>query len=262
MHESYHCESRGFYSNEILATKFSGSDCVDPSELKAAQQCRVALVGVRDKGRMFADWYSASFTEPRAGNLTSFEDFQTSVAAATGTIMTRLLVPAWRTETSSLIVAPIEDHDPNEERKQKAPPQSKDEHIRDAEEFVCLNYLGFVQNMLGRLRTIAMTIAALFVAAIVGLSTYPFDPRQTLSLVLIILFVAVGGVIVKVYAQMHRDTTLSHVTNTKPGELGAEFWIKILGFGFAPLVGLLSRIIPGIGDFLFSWLQPGISALK
>jgi hypothetical protein len=55
---------------------------------------------------------------------------------------------------------------------------------------------------------------------------------------------------------------LSHVTNTKPGELGTEFWLKILGFGFAPLMGLLTRIFPGITDFVFAWLQPGVSSLK
>jgi hypothetical protein len=65
---------------------------------------------------------------------------------------------------------------------------------------VCLTYLGFIQNILGRLRTIAMTSAALLIASTVALSTHPFDPRQILSLVLIILFVVVGGVIVKVYA--------------------------------------------------------------
>ena len=73
------------------------------------------------------------------------------------------------------------------------PPQAEDEHIRNAEEFVCLNYLGFVQNVLGRLRTMALTIIVPLVA-----SSYPFDPRQVPSLVLIALF-AVGGVaIVKV----------------------------------------------------------------
>ena len=68
--------------------------------------------------------------------------------------------------------------------------------------------------------------------------------------------------IVKVYADMHRDATLSHVTNTKPGELGTEFWFKIAGFGLAPLIGLLTRIFPSMTDFIFSWLQPGISSLK
>jgi hypothetical protein len=79
---------------------------------------------------------------------------------------------------------------------------------------------------------------------------------------LIVLFAIVGAVIVKVYADMHRDSTLSHVTNTKPGELGPEFWFKIIGFGFAPLAGLLTRIFPSITDFIFTWLQPGASSLK
>jgi len=55
---------------------------------------------------------------------------------------------------------------------------------------------------------------------------------------------------------------LSHVTNTTPGELGTEFWFKIIGFGFAPLVTLLTRVFPGITDFVFSWLQPGVASLK
>ena len=107
-----------------------------------------------------------------------------------------------------------------------------------------------------------MTIMVLFLASTVAISTYPFDPRQALSAILIALFVIVGAVIVKVYADMHRDATLSHVTNTKPGELGTEFWFKVVGFGFAPLVGLLTRVFPGMTDFIFSWLQPGISSLK
>jgi fumarate reductase subunit D len=134
--------------------------------------------------------------------------------------------------------------------------------VRNAEEFVCLTFLGFIQNIVGRLRTLAMTIVALFFATTIALSTYPFDPRQVLSAILIALFAILGIVIVKVYAEMHRDATLSHVTNTKTGELGPEFWFKVLAFGFAPLVGLLTRIFPGISDFIFSWIQPSISSLK
>ena len=120
----------------------------------------------------------------------------------------------------------------------------------------------FVQNILGRLRTMAMTIVILFLATTIATSTYPFDPRQGLSAVLIVLFVIAGVVIVKVYAEMHRDATLSHVTNTTPGELGTEFWFKLIGFGFAPMVTLLTRVFPGITDFVFSWLQPGVASLK
>ena len=228
----------------------------------AAQEVWIALDTMQRRGRVFADWYSRSFTEARAGNLDEFRAFQESVADTAGTILSQLLIPFWGMEKSSLIVVPPKGQDSSDESKSAPPPLASDPFIQNAEEFVCLAYLGFVQNILGRLRTVAMSIAALFIAPTVALSTYPFDPRQAVSIVLIVVFVIVGGAIVKVYAEMHRDATLSHVTNTKPGELGTEFWIKIIGFGFAPFIGLLTRIVPGIGDFLFSWLQPGLSALK
>ena len=159
-------------------------------------------------------------------------------------------------------MGPIKTADEKDEASPTKPPQTKDELIRNAEEFVCLTYLGFIQNILGRMRTMALTVMAMLLAATVAASTYPFDPRQALSMILIVLFAITGAVIVKVYAEMHRDTTLSYVTNTNPGELGMEFWLKILGFGFAPLIGLLTRIFPGDSRLCVSWLQPGVSALK
>jgi len=136
------------------------------------------------------------------------------------------------------------------------------ERIRNAEELVCITYLGFVQNILGRIRTMAMSIVWLFIAVTLSVSTYPFDPRPALNKTLILFFIAVGILISLVYADMHRDSTLSRVTNTTPGELGAEFWFKIIGFGVGPFLGLLSYILPGATDFLFSWLEPGLASLK
>ena len=225
-----------------------------------AENSLAALKGMRDAAVDFADWYSSNCANPDVGDLTSFREFQKSIASASGTLLAQLLVPAWRMEKESLLAAsPIQE---KEDAALPLPPQAKYEHIRNAEEFVCLNYLDFIQNVLGRLRTMAMTIVILFLASTVAISTYPFDPRQALSAVLIALFLVVGVVIVKVYADMHRDATLSHVTNTKPGELGAEFWFKIIGLGLAPVIGLLTRVLPGITDFIFTWLQPGISSLK
>jgi hypothetical protein len=224
------------------------------------QESLKALTDMRDSGVSFAGWYSSNYANPHAGDLSSFTKFQKSIASASGTLLAKLLVPEWRTEAGSLLVACEKDE--TKEAAPHHPPLADDKHIRNAEEFVCLNYLGFIQNVLGRLRTMTLTIMLLLIIATVATSTYPFDPQQALSAVLIILFVIVGVVIVKVYADMHRDATLSHVTNTTPGELGTEFWFKIAGFGFAPLLGLLTRIFPGMTGFIFSWLQPGISSLK
>lgn len=234
----------------------------DPADVKSAHDCLDALSKMRAAGMEFADWYSINYQESRAGDLTKFCHFQRRVAAACGTILTQLLLPNWRKEKESLILAPSKDNEVADPTIKNVPAQAKDLYIRNAEEFVCLTYMAFIQNMLGRLRTMAMTIMALLLASTIAVSTYPFDPRQALSIILIVLFALVGAVIVYIYAEMHRDATLSHVTNTKPGELGMEFWLKLVGFGFAPLAGLLTRIFPGITDFVFSWLQPGISSLK
>jgi hypothetical protein len=232
----------------------------DPAEVEGVLSSLNALVGMRNTGMTFAEWYSTNYTISHAGDLTSFRKFQKSIAAASGTLLTKLLVPAWRKQKGSLLAIPLKEE--KDEATPNPPPQAKEKHIRNAEEFVCLNYLGFVQNILGRLRTMAITIVLLFLAAAFAISSYPFDPRQALSGILIALFFIVGAVIVKVYAEMHRDATLSYVTDTKPGELGTEFWFKILGFGAAPAIALLTRVFPSMADFLFSWVQPGISSLK
>jgi len=76
------------------------------------------------------------------------------------------------------------------------------------------------------------------------------------------LFVLLGGVIWYVYAQMHKDSTLSNLTNTEAGKLGIDFWLKLVSYGAIPLLGLLNTVFPGIAEFIFSWLQPGLQALK
>jgi hypothetical protein len=180
--------------------------------------------------------------------------FQLSTAGTAATLLVRLLLPEWRTEKSSLILAEATQSGDNENDQSTAPPLSEKQHIRDAEEFVCLPYMGFVQNILGRMRSMVMSILWLFVATAIAISSYPFDPRQGLSGTILALFILLGGIIFYVYAQMHRDATLSHITNTTPGELGADFWFELLSFGVAPLLGLLTTVFPGIADFVFSWL--------
>jgi len=235
-------------------------------EKQAAETCVKSLSDTLSKGFAFAAWYSKGYTDHRAKDLTAFLNFQTSVATATGSLLTNLLIPTWITEKHSLLMSFKAPKDRKEEKEDDAssdvPTNLPAEPIRNAEEFVCLTYLAFIQNILGRLRTHVMSVLALFLALTLCLSSYPFDPRQTLSAILVVLFVGLGAVIVKVYAEMHRDATLSHVTNTTPGELGSEFWLKLFTFGFAPILGLLARIFPGIGDVVFSWIQPSISSLR
>ena len=232
--------------------------------LTNARDCLATVDATRIAGISFAKWYSLSYRDPEAAGLQCFEHFQECIAATSGQVLTKILIPEWRTEEHSLILTQDagDEKDDDKNQRKNCPPTSKKEHIRNAEELVCLTYLGFVQNMLGRIRTMALGTIFLFVSVTLSVSNYPFDPRPALSGVLFLLFVMFGGVIVFVYADMHRDATLSHITNTNPGELGSEFWFKIIGFGAAPLLGLITTIFPDLSGFLFSWLEPGLASLK
>jgi hypothetical protein len=233
---------------------------VDDDELKGVDACLTEVEKNQKAGVEFAKWYSASYRNPRAAGLQRFEEFQKQIAATAGLMLTHLLVPAWRKEEHSLILVSSRGSDQDERKQSSA--ESPLEHIRNAEELVCLTYLGFAQNMLGRIRTMVIATLGLFVAATLSASTYPFDPRPVLSGVLFVLLIVVGSVVVLVYAGMHRDATLSHVTNTNPGELGSEFWLKLAGYGAVPLLGLITTMFPELPGFLFSWLQPGLTSLK
>lgn len=243
-------------SLEQIELSSEGSITVD-----SAKDLIKCLTCLRNVGHQFADWYLENYTNETAGDLRAFKRFQEKLAAVCGTLLTKVLIPAWKAEEKSLISTEEEEGEASNAAK-KIAPLSEEPSVRNAEELVCLMYLGFIQNILGRVRTMAISIVALFVSCSVAISTYPLDPRQPLSGALIGLFVLSSAAMVLVYAGMHRDATLSHVTNTTPGELGSEFWIKLVIFGLPPLLGLIARVFPGVTDFFFTWLQPGLSSLK
>ena len=224
--------------------------------------CLAIVDECRDAGIPFAEWYSNTYNNPDAAGLRRLDTFQQKIAFTAGHVLTGVLIPSWRKERQSLILTAVPDLNNNKDGGIEAPTQSPDEHIRNAEEFTCLTYLAFTQNILGRIRTIALGGLFLFVATTLGVTSYPFDPRPLLGTSMLMLFVAFGAVVVFVYADMHRDPTLSHITNTNPGELGSEFWFKIIGFGAAPVLSLLTAIFPELSQFFFSWLQPGLTSLK
>ena len=218
------------------------------------------------QGMCFVDWY-VKLCDPRdppaVEDITPLREFQEQLAATAACAMKQIILPAWQEETESLIRKvenSAEAKDDGDKQLQFA--LAADPWVRAAEEFFVLPYVGFIQNTIGRIRSIAMSILALFVAATIAVSSYPFDPLPTIGAIFLILFALVGVVVIFVYAEMHRDATLSYITNTKPGELGLEFWGRLFAFGVGPLIGLLTTLFPSLTEFVVSWLQPGSQAVK
>jgi len=80
-----------------------------------------------------------------------------------------------------------------------------------------------------------------------------------LAISLILALVAAVGY---VYAQMHREVTLSRLTDTKEGELGPEFWLQFVGAGALPVLTLLAAQFPAISRVIYSLLQPALQSVK
>jgi hypothetical protein len=212
----------------------------------------------------FAEWYVGLERDKPVQDLKPIQDFQEKLAHTAGLVMKEVLLPEWRQETDSLISQrpalgrKTSEADSKELSASRVdiPPQ-----VQAAEEFVVLQYLAFIQNIFGRLRTMVLGILWLFVGTTLAVASYPFEPVDVLGGIFLVVFVLVGAVIVVVYAQMCRDATLSYITDTTPGQLGWDFWFRLAAFGIGPLAGLLATLFPSISDFVFSWLQPSVQAL-
>jgi hypothetical protein len=248
--------------NHLIENIAEFSKTCEVSERQALLVTSEALKDLRNCGRLFGKWYCVHYMKPNAGSLKPLEEFQKTVASTVGKLWVNILLPTWRAEKWSLMMAAGGSDEDQKKLKSETAEISIKPHIRNAEELVCLTYLGFIQNVLGRMRTLVMGMLWVFIAMTLSISSYPFDPRPAVSATLIVLFVVLGAVISLVYAGIHRDATLSRVTNKIPGELGGEFWFKLIGLGLGPLIGLLTTVFPELSDFLFAWLQPSMSAFK
>jgi hypothetical protein len=134
--------------------------------------------------------------------------------------------------------------------------------IAAAEEFVAIRYLSLIRAVLANMRYLAAFISLTFVLGIVAWNSYPFQPRQIVDWMVTGFFAVLGSGIVRVFAQMHRDPILSRITDTKPNELGWDFYFRIATYGAIPVLTWLAYEFPDIGNVIYRFVQPGTSAFK
>jgi hypothetical protein len=118
--------------------------------------------------------------------------------------------------------------------------------VRACERFVCLLYVSFLMVVLVRIRTLTVAIGGMYVLTLIGISQYPFEPKAGLQLMLVVLLAFVIYVVGSVFSQIYRDGTLSAITDTNPGELGFEFWLRMGGFAALPVLSLLASQFPSM----------------
>jgi hypothetical protein len=196
--------------------------------------------------RRYCEWSRRRRTE--LDLIASFRCFQYGLAMAAGRGLD-FLARQW--------------HEEKERPKQRFVKESDSEAERRAwGQFVCLVYVNFLLAVLMRIRSLMMAIGGMYILVMVGMNSYPFQPRATIAALSGILLLYIIATVTVVFAQMNRDNTLSHLTKTTPGELGKDFWIRTGSFAALPLLSYLVAQFPQINRFLYSWIEPAVHALN
>jgi hypothetical protein len=189
--------------------------------------------------------------------LTKVEGIQKKLARTSGSTL-QYLNERWpQDKQAALFPTPAP---PETDHQNQQPEQT--EETKQAEQFVCLTFLNFILTVIFRIQKLIVTIAGLLVFLLLSFSAYPFEPRLAFHAIMALLFVISLGIVAFVFAQMHRDPTLSYITDTTPGELGLDFWLRLASFAFIPLLSLLSAQFPEINQLLVSLMQPVLQAFK
>src|SRR5207245_2432775 len=105
-------------------------------------------------------------------------------------------------------------------------------------EFLCMLYANFILVVLIRIRSLVVAMSGLYILTLLAVSVYPFEPKVMIRWVMSLVLVYIVAVVAFVYAAMHRDSTLSNITDTNPGELGSAFWLRMVAFIAPPLISL------------------------
>lgn len=131
-----------------------------------------------------------------------------------------------------------------------------------SEEFVGLIYIHAIQQVLVDIRSHVFAFAFGYFFLLLAFNVYPVGPRHTIMTMLVILFLMFFAAVIWIFQQMNRDSILSRTTDTEPGKLGSSFWLHLGSALGVPLLGLVASQFPEISNFLYSWLQPSLQAIK
>jgi hypothetical protein len=173
------------------------------------------------------------------------------------------LISKWKEENTALIdQADSKTEQDGHADSARSVENNYQEGIAVAEQFLCVLYANFILVVLIRIRSLVLAIGGVYILLLLAVSVYPFEPKMVIRWLLIALLLYIVAIVGLVYAAMHRDPILSMLTDTKPGELGFDFWVRMLSFVALPLFSLVVAQFPEMNSLITSWLEPALQSIK
>ena len=147
-----------------------------------------------------------------------------------------------------------------DEKKDEGPPARVMQAIR--EEWIALIYIHYIRMVLIQIRSRLLTSVVLYLLLVISVTSYPYLNRHVLILALAVVFSILAATAVTTYASINRDPILSRTTESQPGRLDIDFYVRAASMVGVPLLGLVASQFPEVSSFLFSWIEPGMAAVK
>jgi hypothetical protein len=193
--------------------------------------------------------------KPEDQDYIAMKDVESQFATFAELLLAGVLIPYWKSERIGLVEGKDELED-----KQREPGTPL--RILLAEEFLVIRYVCLIRGVLANLRCVMVFISVAFALAVWAWNSYPFQPRQELDGFFTLLLALLGGGVVWVFAQMHRNAILSRTAGTRENELGADFYVRLAAFGALPVLTWLAYQFPSIGGMIYRFIQPVEPVLK
>jgi hypothetical protein len=190
----------------------------------------------------------------------AFGAVQKEIALLAGRLLCQLMT-AWRSEKGPITAC---DAAGDEEKIACSSEPVKPIPTRQLvyEEWVALVYIHYVRMVLLQIRSRLVTAAMLYLFLVWAGTSYPYLDRHALLIGLAAILGILSFSVILIYASINRDPILSRTTNHTPGKLDLDFYLKTASLVGVPLIGFVASQFPEVSSFLFSWLEPGMAAVR
>ena len=131
-----------------------------------------------------------------------------------------------------------------------------------AQGLVALHFSTYITYAVHQIQNLLWPLSLGFVLLTISLKSYSFQSPQLIGRFLILTLVVIGYFIWTCMSQMERNPILSRMTGTTAGELNKDFYVKLIGYGALPVLGVLASQFPSISNFLLSWVEPSLQAFR
>lgn len=133
--------------------------------------------------------------------------------------------------------------------------------------YLAYRFLALIQYALLQIRTMVLLQVFGFACVVICVSMYPFQGRQSLSMLLTMLFFGLFAILGLLFSQMEANPILRRLEQPEGESKDSGFSFlrvtgKLIAVGGVPLIAVLASQFPSLANFFSTWLSPVSEALK